>query len=92
MTLAASFVEESTDDYLYESEVRVLGKVTRVVKHGDEPINLARRTTMGMLPQKDIAELVETTRKGFREGLNVSISDALVEAPALQVLPLAIFV
>lgn len=92
MTLAASFVEDSTDDYLYESEVRLLGKLTRTIEADGEPINLTRRSTMGLLPQDDIEELVESARQGFGEDLNVSISDALVEAPAIQVLPLAIFV
>lgn len=92
MTVASSFVDESTDEYLYESQVKVLGKVTRIVTPEAEAINLTRRSTIGMLPVKDIGELIDSAREGFGEDLNVSISDALVEGPALQVLPLAIFV
>lgn len=92
MTLASEFVHESTDDYLYESEVRVLGKVTRVVTSDANPINLVRRTTLGLLPLTKVEELIESAKAGFGSDLNVSFGDVHVAAPALQVLPLAIFV
>lgn len=92
MTLAAGFVGESTDDYLRESDVRVLGKLTRVVPEGSDPINLTRRSTLGLLPSKDIQDLIGTVQGAFDDNFNVEIADAFVEGPAVQILPLAIYV
>jgi hypothetical protein len=92
LTLASSFVEELADAYVYESEVRVIGKLTRLVMAGDPPINLTRRSSLGMMPPDDIVDLIKSARDGLGDTMNVQIRDAFVEAPAIQLLPLAIFV
>ncbi|HEX3803595.1 MAG TPA: hypothetical protein VHV75_12230 [Solirubrobacteraceae bacterium] len=90
--LETTHVEELTDAHTYQSEVRVLGKLTRVIGSGDEAINLTRRSSLGMMPSEQVAEMVQGARDALGSEMNVKISDPFVGPPAIQVLPLAIFV
>ena len=92
LTLATEYIDESAEEYLQESSVRVLAKVTRIVKAGDDPINLTRRTALGLLERNQTTELINDARTAMEEGLHADISDPVVEGPAAQLLPLAIFV
>jgi hypothetical protein len=92
LTLASEFVSDETEEYLKESEVRVLGKVTRVVRSADEHINLMRRTALGLAGPEQAEELVLNARNAIADTIDADISDPLVAGPAVQLLPLAIFV
>jgi hypothetical protein len=92
LALESSFVEDLADAHAYQSEVRVLGKLTRVVEPGGEAINLTRRSSLGLMPADSIRALIKSARKGLGDGVSVQISDPFVAAPAIQLLPLAMFV
>ena len=89
MTMSREFFTDETTEYLRGGRFTALGKVTRVLDQADT-INLTRRTALG-LGGPDVARgLVQ----GFTEDqeLFVEIGDPIIEAPAIQILPLALFV
>ncbi len=89
LALSTEFLTPAAADRLLGGRFTVVGKVTRVL--GDEEIiNLTRRTAIGLggpeLSRGLVTELRQT------EDLFVEIGDPIVEPPALQLLPLAVFV
>ena len=89
LTLSTEFLTDRTRDSLLGGRFRVLGKVTSVLPEG-EIINLTRRTALGIAGP----ELARGLVAGFASDNDVfvEIGDPIVEAPALQILPLALFV
>lgn len=88
-TASTEFYGPATVEYLREGSFRVLGKVTKVVGDG-ETINLSRRTVLG-LASSDIAEDIVSSARAI-EGVNLDVAEAIVPTPALQILPLAIYI
>jgi hypothetical protein len=89
LTLSTEFLTSAAADRLLGGRFRVIGKVTRVLDMG-ESINLTRRTALG-LGGPDLARQLVTDFTSEQE-LFVEIGDPVVEAPAMQLLPLAVFV
>ena len=89
VTVASEFYSVVTNENLREGHFRVVGKVTRVLS-ADDSINLTRRTVMGAAGPK----MAQDTIGGINnaEGLNLGVADPIVKGPALQVLPMSIFV
>ena len=89
LTLSTEFLTDRTRDSLLGGRFKVLGKVTSVLPEG-EIINLTRRTALGIAGP----ELARGLVAGFASDNDVfvEIGDPIVEAPALQILPLALFV
>jgi hypothetical protein len=74
--------------YLLEGDFRVLGKVTSILGASDR-INLLRRTALGFGGIK----LAETLFNGFSsDELDINLASPMVAGPAMQVLPLAIYI
>lgn len=88
VTVASEFYSPTTTENLRAGEFRVVGKVTRVLDEGDS-INLTRRTVMGAagpdLAQATIGEINDL------EGLSLAVANPIVSGPALQMLPMSIF-
>ncbi|MFT4083332.1 MAG: hypothetical protein QM638_12170 [Nocardioides sp.] len=89
VTAATEFYGPATVEYLREGTFRVIGKVTRVLGP-DGSINLARRTVLGLANPDVSSGMVEAARE--LDGVSLDIADALVSGPALQLLPLAIYI
>ena len=89
LTLSTEFFSDQTADYLLGGRFTVVGKVTRVLAEG-ETINLTRRTALG-LGGPDLARQVVTDVTSDNE-IFVDLGDPVVEPPAVQLLPLAVFV
>lgn len=89
LTLSTEFFTNQTTDYLLGGRFTAIGKVTRVLTEG-ESINLTRRTALGISGPDVARDLV----RGFVEDKDffVEIGDPIVEPPAIQLLPLAVFV
>ncbi len=89
VTVATEFYNEGTKENLREGEFRVVGKVTKVLQDGDS-INLTRRTVMGATG----SDMAQDTIDGFRnvDELSLNVADPIVSGPAVQVLPMSIFV
>jgi hypothetical protein len=89
LTMSAEFFTEATRAHLRAGVFRVVGKVTRVLTEGDD-VNLLRRTVLGAAGP-DVAR--EMLNAAVQEGeLQLETFDPIIQAPAVQVLPLAVFV
>lgn len=89
VTASTEFYGQATVEYLREGSFRVVGKVTKVVGES-ESINLSRRTVLGLANPEVAGGLVEAARA--MDGVNLDVADAMVPGPALQILPLAIYI
>lgn len=89
LTLSAEFLTSTAAEYLLGGRFSVIGKVTRILGEGDS-INLTRRTAIGLGGPELSRGLVTDLRS--IDTLFVEIGDPIVEPPAIQLLPLAVFV
>ncbi|MEU5000898.1 hypothetical protein [Streptomyces sp. NPDC021622] len=88
LTVASEYYDEAVAEKLSSGDFIVLGKVTRVLREG-ESINLSRRTVVGKMgDQQD--SLVDAMAN--LPGFSLQSSDPVVRFPAVQILPMAIFV
>ena len=89
IALALEFLPEGTFENLLSGDFSVLGKVTRVVE-GDEEISMYQRTVFSYLGSSDIDGIFTQLRQDST--LQLSQNPSSVKAPALQLMPLAIYV
>lgn len=87
LTEDGGFDKRPLDDLL-GAELVVLGKVTKILREG-ETVNLLRRSSLGFLSEAMGDELMQQLKQV--QGLNLRLDQIQVKAPAIQVLPLAIF-
>lgn len=87
LTVASDYYSSATNEYLRAGEFRVVGKVTRVIT-GAGTINLTRRTVLGVAGPTTARELISSFDSGE---FNLELADPIVSAPAVQILPMAIF-
>jgi hypothetical protein len=88
VTVASEFYSATTNENLRAGEFRVVGKVTRVLEDGDS-INLTRRTVMGAAGP----DMARDTIGNINDGdLDLAVANPIVTGPALQILPMSIFV
>lgn len=88
MALALEFLPEGALDNMLSGDFSVLGKVTRLVEDSDE-ISLYQRTVFKNLDSESLDEMFDGLRKSplFKLPDNPST----VQAPALQIMPLAVY-
>jgi hypothetical protein len=91
VTADREYLTDVTLQRLVGSQYKVLGKVAQVVLEGSPPINLTRRSALGLLPDAQVSEYFESADAALKEDLQGDLGKAIIEAPALQVLPLAIY-
>lgn len=89
LTLASEFFTDTTRAYLRAGVFSVIGKVTRVLE-GDATINLLRRTVLGAAGPEFGRELIESSTEV--ETIKLETFDPIIGAPALQILPVAVYV
>lgn len=88
VTASSEYYSKETSEYLRAGEFRVVGKVTRVITDEDA-INLTRRTVLGAANSKVAEDLVSNARTAE---FQLDVADPIVRAPAVQILPMAIFI
>jgi hypothetical protein len=88
VTASSEYYSKATSEYLRAGEFRVVGKVTRIIA-GDDTINLTRRTVLGAANSQVAEDLVSNTRG---QEFQLDVADPIVKAPAVQILPMAIFI
>jgi hypothetical protein len=88
LTVSSEYYTAATNEYLRAGKFRVIGKVTRIVNDPDV-INLTRRTFLGAADSALVQDLVSQMRSGE---MKLDVTDPIVGAPAVQVLPMAIFI
>jgi hypothetical protein len=88
ITMSKEFLSDATRDQMLAAELRVIGKVARVLAPG-ETINLTRRTAIGAMGPGFASSLVSEFSEG--EELHLDLGDPVVESPGIQIQPLAVF-
>ena len=88
------FFNDGDASEIVDGEYRVLGKVVRVVDSGsDEAINLLRRTALGKFNSEMLEEQFNNSQETIKgSGMNLPDLATRIEGPAMQVIPVAIFV
>jgi hypothetical protein len=89
LTVASEFYTPTINENLREGVFRVVGKVTRVLSEGDS-INLTRRTVMGAAGPQMAQDTIGAVNGS--DGLSLDVANPIVTGPALQILPMSIFV
>lgn len=93
VTAASEYYTTTTTEHLRAGEFRVMGKVTKVLKEDDgngHTINLTRRTVVGAAGPDVAQEMISSI--DTTDGLNLRVAEPIVKAPAVQILPMAIFI
>lgn len=90
-TVSSEYYTAETNEYLRSGVFRIVGKVTRVVT-GDMTVDLTRRTILGSMSSNVKESLAQLGSGGNSDGLNIEVPDPIVRAPAVQILPMAIFI
>lgn len=88
VTVSSSYFTNSTKEYLRAGEFSVIGKVTRVIQDGQQ-VNLARRTVLGVTGPETARHLLNDLKDGAFE---LELEDPIVSGPAVQLLPMAVFI
>ena len=89
ISLRTANLRDLTLSELHKNNVRVVGKVTRHIPAGDSMVSF-ENYGMAMLDRKMLSGLFEGI--ATTEGFAADLGDFVVEGPAIQVLPLMIFV
>ncbi|MDO9556006.1 MAG: hypothetical protein Q7J82_00265 [Coriobacteriia bacterium] len=91
ITLEQQYLNDPSMSDLVDGTFRVVGKVTRVVGDADEPISLNRKSAMGKLPPSVLGEMKQAFDSPDLGGFAFRPLEWEIEAPAIQVIPIAIF-
>ncbi len=89
VTVASEYYSSTINEYLRAGEFRVVGKVTRVLKD-EKCINLTRRTVLGAAGPDMARSIIGSI--GELDVVSLDIANPIVSAPAVQILPMAIFI
>lgn len=87
LPLAREFLSERAEEHLIGGRFTAFGKVTRILRDG-ETINLSRRAAVGILGAEPVQQLLKEYRPS---GVDLQ-GEPVVKAPAIQLLPLAVFI
>jgi hypothetical protein len=85
---SSAYFSAATNEMLRAGTVKVIGKVTKILVE-DDTINLTRRTILGA-GGPELASATVISAASAMPGL--ADADPIVRAPAIQVIPMAIFV
>jgi len=94
ISTSLEFFNDGEANEIIDGEYRVLGKVVRVVgSDSEQAINLLRRTALGKFDSEMIDEHLINPQKTVKvPGMSLPDLDTRIEGPAIQVIPMAIFV
>lgn len=89
-----AFLSDPTLSDLLDGEYTVFGKATKVVRTQNEgDINLLRKTTFGRIKDPAIFESLGNILEEVRNsGFDMPEMETRIKGPALQVIPIAIFI
>jgi hypothetical protein len=88
VTLRTANLRDLTLSELHRNSVHIVGKVTRTIGEG-EAMSAFENYGMALLPPEMLNKTLQTMRT---EEMNIEFPDVEVQGPAVQVLPLMVFV
>jgi len=89
VTLRTDNLRDLTFSELHKNSVQVIGKVTRVIQEG-ETMSPFENYGMALVDQNTLEKLFETLSS--TEGITAEFSEVIIPGPAVQILPLMIYV
>lgn len=89
LTMSSEFFNDATSAFLRAGIFTAVGKVTRILGPDDQ-INLLRRTVLAAADTDFARSLIENAADS--EDFKIATFDPIIEAPAIQVLPLAVYI
>lgn len=89
VTLRTDNLRDLTLSELHKNSVRVVGKVTRAVGR-DQRMSAFENYGMAMVPAMQLTELFK--QMASTAGVVVEFSEVAIDGPAVQILPLMVFV
>lgn len=92
VALFSEYLRDRSLTELSQGEFRLLGKVVRKLTTPEEYIDLLRGTALGSLSEDILAELLQAFEQAESEGLRLPEVETRVSGPALQVVPIGIYV
>jgi hypothetical protein len=91
LTAEAGYFVDPTMNDVIDGTFRVFGKVTRVIRDGsDQSISLLRKTSLGPLASM-LSPMVDAIEATESAGFKVGKVETEINAPTLQIVPIAIF-
>lgn len=91
LTVSRELLSPEVEAYLIGGRFTVLGKMSAVIEAGQN-ISLLRRTVFGFAGRELAEQMFAEFNKSVMEagGLDMSLTRAIIDGPAIQILPLAI--
>ena len=92
LTVSRELLTPEVEAYLIGGSFNVIGKVSAIIDENNS-ISLLRRTVFGFGGRKFADDLFGDFNKAMADtgGLNLSLAQTIIDGPAIQVLPLAIY-
>jgi hypothetical protein len=90
LSLFIDYLRDPTMTEIAHKEYRLLGKVVRKVEQGEEAIDLLCGTGLGGIGKQTLDQIVAVFVRG--EGMNLPKVETEIHGPALEIVPIAIFV
>jgi hypothetical protein len=92
LTIDRAFISDPTLADLVDGEYTVLGKVTRVLGNDShDEINILRKTGLGRMSAESATTIIKAFNELAKSTMNMPNIAGIVQPPALQAIPLAIF-
>jgi hypothetical protein len=91
LTVDQQFLSDPSLADLVDGQFMVLGKITRVLRGSEDSVNLLRNTAFGGFTDEILEKLREPLNNMRAVGLEFPEIVTRIEAPALQIVPLAIY-
>jgi len=91
VSLFTEYLRDRSSTELPYGEFRVLGKAVRNIKVGDS-IDLLRGSALSGVSEEILSQLLNGIRQAGNQGINIPDLVTKVKAPAIQVIPIAVYV
>ncbi|GAB2965239.1 hypothetical protein GCM10027048_38560 [Hymenobacter coalescens] len=92
ITIDREYLNDPSLSDIADGEFFVLGKTTRIIKEGsNQSINLLRKTTLSRFTNTALKEMFSGFQSMSQHGLKDSEFITEIEAPVIQVIPIAIY-
>lgn len=93
LTLDRAFLSDPSLSDIVDGEYTVIGKITKKIDvYSDETINLFRKSGLGKVRGQLLQQMTSSFNEVREQGLDVPPIIVEIEAPVVQIIPIAIFV
>ncbi|HHT9124420.1 MAG TPA: DUF6414 family protein [Candidatus Brocadiia bacterium] len=90
--LFTEYLRDRSNTELPYSEFRVLGKVVKKITEKDDSIDLLRGSALSGVSEEILSPLLDALRQVGEQGIKIPNLVTKVEAPAIQIIPIAVYV